>query len=271
MNLTEFLKRTELHNSTISILKLVQDRTNKETEFIYDSKLTVNAAVKVARSYMDRHIIFFNNTKDGTINHLIAHECGHILRFYSVIPERRVIPFTTIQSFQVAKSDLERKSQAILKQFPPDVKQKIFSSWIVGFIRQLTNLPVDYYIEAWLFNEYPELREFQVSSINGMYLPAAHGLDPKIKKMVPDFIYNGSNAMNYAYFKKLDRLMGTDYFTVYKKFPDKNSGEKLFNLINDCDGGFESDITTINNWADELKVSTWFSWIPFDKTPESTI
>ena len=267
MNLIEFLKRTELHESTISILKLVRDRTNKEIEFIYDSSLTVDAKVTVARSYMDRHSIFFGNTKGGTINHLIAHECGHILRYYSVIPEKRVIPFTDAQSYQIALSDLERKSQTLIKQLPPEVKQKILPFWITGFIQQLTNLPVDYYIEAWIFNEYPELREFQVSSIHVSYTRAAQGLDPKIKKMVPDLLYKGSNAMNYAFFKKLDRLMGTDYFTIYKKFPDKNSSEKLFNLINDCDGGFESDITIINNWADELKVRSWFSWIPFDTTP----
>lgn len=270
MNLIEFLKRTELHESTISILKLVQDKTIKEIEFIYDSKLTVDAKVKIARSYMDRHIIFFGNTKLGTINHLISHECGHILRYYSVNPEKRVIPFTDNQSYQIAISDLERKGQTI-KQLPPEVKQKIVPLWISGFIQQLTNLPVDYYIEAWIFNEYPELREFQVNSINVSYIRASQGLDPKIKKMVPKLIYKGSNAMNYAYFKKLDRLMGTDYFNIYKKFPDKNLGEKLFNLINDCDGGFESDITTINDWADELNVSKWFSWIPFDTTQEGNI
>jgi len=240
---------------------------DQEIEFIYDSTLTVDAKVTVARSYMDRHSIFFGNTKGGTINHLIAHECGHILRYYSVNPEKRVIPFTDNEANRIAISDLERNGRTIIKQFPPEVKQKILPFWIGGFIQQLTNLPVDYYIEAWIYNEYPELREFQVSSINVSYTRAALGLDPKIKKMVPDLLYKGSNAMNYAYFKKLDRLMGTDYFTIYKKFPDKTSGEKLFNLINDCDRGFESDITTINNWADELKVSTWFSWIPFDTTP----
>jgi hypothetical protein len=55
-----------------------------------------------------------------------------------------------------------------------------------------------------------------------------------------------------------------DRHTIYKKFPDKNLGEKLFSLINNCDGEFESEITTINDWVDELKVSKWFSWIPFD-------
>lgn len=267
MNSVEFLKRTELHESTIAILKLVQDKTKKEIEFIYDGKLTVDARVTVARSYMDRHIIFFGDTKVGNINHLIAHECGHILRYYSVIPERRVVPFTNNESYQIAIADLERNGRAIIKQFPLEVKQKILPLWISGFIQQLTNLPVDYYIEAWIYNEYPELWEFQINSINVSYTRAAQGLDPKIKKMVPDLLYKGSNAMNYAFFKKLDRIIGTDYFSIYKKFPDKNSGEKLFSLINDCDGGFESDITTINNWADELKVSTWFLWIPFDTTP----
>jgi hypothetical protein len=89
--------------------------------------------------------------------------------------------------------------------------------------------------------------------------------------MVPDLLYKGSNAMNYAYFKKLDQIIGTDYFTIYKKFPNKNLGETLFNLINDCDGGFESDITTINNWGDVLNVSKWFSWIPFDTSPEGNV
>jgi hypothetical protein len=271
VNLTDFLNRKDLHKSTIAILKLVHEKTKKEIEFIYDSKLNVEAKVTVARSFMDRHIIFFGDVKEGTIDHLIAHECGHILRYYSVNSEKRMIPMTNNQSYQIALMDLERKNQTMLQRIPPEVKQKIIPFWISGFIQQLTNLPVDYYIETWIFNQYPELQEFQANSINVSYLRASQGLDPQIKKRVPDLLYKGSNAMNYAYFKKLDRVMGTDYFHIYKKFPDKKLGEKLFNLINDHDSGFESDITTINNWADELNVNKWFSWIPFDMNQESNI
>jgi hypothetical protein len=96
-------------------------------------------------------------------------------------------------------------------------KQKILPFWITGFIQQLTNLPVDYYIEAWIFNEYPELREFQVSSIHVSYTRAAQGLDPKIKKMVPDLLYKGSNAMNYAFFKKTGSINGHRLFYYLQK------------------------------------------------------
>lgn len=264
MNISEFASSVPLIAPTIDIIRLVQEKTGKDVEFVKDSSLKVDAQVKIARTYMDKHIITYRSNPSENINHLIAHECGHIFRFYSVDPEKRLGPCTSAEYFKQATLDIEKKSKSLLKKLPPHASSQLLNIWIHGIIRQLTNIPVDYYIEVWIYNDYPEMREIQLKSLTSMYNDAARGLESNLKKMTPEIIFVASNAMNYAFYKKLDLSLGTNFFNAYRYFSNKKIGENLFNFINDTDEGFLSDIDIINKWAEELKLTKWFGWVQIE-------
>ena len=67
-----------------TILEKVKDETGKKVEFIEKNDLTTFAALKMARKNMPSHLVFYKKEHDEIINHLIAHECGHVFRLFAV-------------------------------------------------------------------------------------------------------------------------------------------------------------------------------------------
>jgi len=94
-----------------SILSDVEAATGKPLKFVEKDDMDSFAAVKIARRSMPAHIIFYRRQHDAIINHLVAHECGHILRMFGVPEEKRLIP---------AKS---RDDRAVLQEIEGDLKR----------------------------------------------------------------------------------------------------------------------------------------------------
>ena len=83
MDLEHFIQIVDLNESTKAILHEAQKITGKPFVFIHNPKQPIQASVKIARSSMSNHIITYAGTDSSLLNHHIAHECGHILRYYS--------------------------------------------------------------------------------------------------------------------------------------------------------------------------------------------
>jgi len=156
-----------------------------------------------------------------------------------------------------------------LSSLPNEALNKFFNMLIDGLIRQLTNLPVDFRIENWLYTNYADLRAVQKKSLDKSLKLAIQGLSKEIKQMVPYIIFEKSNLMNYAYAKAIDDLLGTDYASFYKDLPDLDLGEKLYSYLKEKDGGFLQDIKIINEWAGLLNLKEWFRWINFENMPDN--
>ena len=93
------------------ILDKVKQTTAKEIQFVEKDDLTTYAALKMARKDMPSHLMFYKKEHDEIINHLIAHECGHVLRIFSVSEENRLIPKTNDQIKLNALTEIEPEIQ----------------------------------------------------------------------------------------------------------------------------------------------------------------
>ena len=82
----------QLIDTVHTILEKVRNETGKRVEFIEKNDLTTFAALKMARKNMPSHLVFYKREHDEIINHLIAHECGHVLRMFAVPEEKRIRP-----------------------------------------------------------------------------------------------------------------------------------------------------------------------------------
>ena len=76
-----------------------------------------------------------------------------------------------------------------------------------------------------------------------------------------------SNAMNYAFFKKIDQATGLKFFKRFERLPVRVTGEALFRCIRDEDMGLSGDISIANEWAEILKIRDWFKWGDFEDIP----
>jgi len=271
MRKEQFYEIVTIEPSTKAIVQLVEEKTGKGFEFVEKSNLSVSASVKIARSFMSDHIVAFKSENHGRLSHLIAHECGHILRYYSVPADKRIVPGTSRENQDKANYWIEKTGRKKLNKLPPNAVPKLKEIWIGGFIRLLTNIPVDYRIETWLHNDYPDLSEAQISSLDADYSTALAGASKKIETMTPDIIYNKTNLINCVFYTALDRGLGTSYAKGFKKFCKGKRPEKLLAPLMNDDQGFVQDIETINEWAEVLNVAEWFRWGDFENVPDNYV
>ena len=262
-----FIRSVTLKETTRTILDETEQFTGKPFNFIHTPKLPVQAVVKIARSSMDHHSIQYSSTDPSLLNHLIAHECGHIRRFYAAPKEGRLVPVSDNLTFRTAISYIEKNDSNLLKSYPVYHRYQIANLWTNGLIQQVTNQPSDTYIEQWIFDEYPELRNDQQRSLGKIHARAMKALDPTVNSKLPRIIVESSIAMNYAFFKKIDWITGSTFFESFEQLPARLIGEYLFHCIGDEDLGLAGDISIANEWAEILGIRDWFTWGDFEDIP----
>lgn len=251
------------------ILEKVREHTGKDIEFIENNNLTTYAALKMARKNMPSHLIFYKAEHDEVLNHLIAHECGHVFRLFGVPEEKRLIPRTDDQIKLNALAEIEPEIQRLSSILPFDKLTQIVNLWYNGIIRQVTNSPPDIMIEKWIYDEYRELRPYQSQSIKKQHKEALDGLSVQVMKMTPRKIFDASNIMNYAFFRILGIHFNINYVRPYNNSPYLSKGKKLASITEDYVDNYEGDIEKINEWANFLNLSKWFVWTDFENVPHN--
>jgi hypothetical protein len=262
----------QLIDTVHMILEKVRDKTGKGIEFIEKNDLTTFAAVKMARRNMPSHIIVYKKEHDEIINHLVAHECGHVLRMSAVPEEKRFVPYSDDNLKLTALSQIEDEITALSKVLSFDQLAAIVNLWYTGIIRQVTNHPPDIMIEKWLFDEYPALRPYQKKSIEKQLNESIAGLKDSVKQITPKTIVEASNIMNYAFFRLLGLHFGTNYIRPYNNTPYVNRGKELAAIIEkEYINTYEGDIQMANRWAQLLGLADWFKWRDFEDVPQGYI
>ncbi len=250
------------------ILEHVKDSTNKRVKLIEKDNLKVYAQVKMARSGMPEHIIFYKKEHDEIINHLIAHECGHILRTFSAPEDKRVVPTTNPNIRKTVSKEVEADIKRLSSIISLQDLYSVIDIWHNGIIQQLTSFPPDIMIEKWIYDNYPELRSYQHESIKRQNDSAVAVLSNNIKISTPLKIYKASNIMNYTFFNILGRLIEIDLIKPYARTPYVKKGKKLVSLTEEnYHNSYVGDIEMINLWAVFLGLSNWFEWTSFEKIP----
>jgi hypothetical protein len=261
--------KSELIEPVKDILKSVEHLTRKPFRFLEKRDLETYAAVRLARSNMSEHIIIYKPDHNELLNHLIAHECGHILRMFSVPVEKRLIPMSNREIKFTALREMEGEITRISKIIPIEGVAEIFNLWFTGIIRQVTNPPPDIMIEKWLYDEYPDLRPNQLVSLKKQHQDALSGLKDQVKEITPSKIFDASNIMNYAFFRIIGFHIKTNFLKPYNQTVYVGKGKELAeytqkNHVNN----YEGDIKMIEYWADYLGLSKWFVWTGFENVPE---
>jgi len=260
----------ELIKPVHDILDRVVEVSQKKIEFIEKNDLPTFAAIKMARRSMPAHLIFHKKEHNDLVNHLIAHECGHILRMFVVPVEKRLIPMTNQEIKGIALNEMQDEIMGLSKILSLENLAQIINLWFNGTVRQVTNLPPDIMIEKWLYDEYPEIRPYQFRSLQKQHQEALAGLKNEVKQITPSKILNASNIMNYAFFRIIGFHMKNNFLTPYNQTVYVRKGKELaeYTEKNCTINDYEGDLEMINYWARYLGLSNWFKWTGFEDVPE---
>lgn len=256
----------ELCDDLKAILKKAEIISGKGFQFIEKEDLTEHAGIKIARKDDEKHLIYFKKEHIDLLQHFIAHECGHVIRIFSANENDRVVPASTNATKEIAYKEMEDDIIRLSNEFSERKLSTIMNMWYNGVIRQVTNQPVDYLIEKWIYDEYPNLRTYQLKSLQQQAKESIAGLSPELRKMTPRKIYYASNLMNYAYLRLVGFHIkynfikpygGTEFLVLGKALAERTKKDQEDNFL--------GDIKMINIWAGTISISQWFEWVDFEK------
>jgi hypothetical protein len=260
----------KLIDSVHEIFNQVHLATGKPVELIENQDMSVYAMVKIARNSMQSHILYYKPEHGEILNHLIAHECGHILRMFSVSAEKRFVPFTDNDIKRKALTAIDPELNKLSQTIQLQHLAHIVNLWYSGLIRQLTNCPSDIRIEKWIYDSFTDLRPYQEQSISKQYEEAVVGLSERVEKLSPRTILIASNSMNYVFFSVLGDYFKDDRrIRRYKRSDCADTGKKLLSIQKESVDDYSGDMNTVDKWADILGISGWFAWRAFEDMPES--
>ncbi|MCX5977801.1 MAG: hypothetical protein NTV33_13540 [Coprothermobacterota bacterium] len=242
--------------------------TGKGFEFREKRELSSNTPLKLARGGMLAPIIYFNPKHDQTINHLVAHECGHALRMWGVPEEQRLIPKSSEENHKTALLQIVEDIPELAQSSPPEKLVDLINTQYQGLVQQLLSKPPDIMIEYWLYDDFPDLRPYQQISLQRQRINAVRGLDSEISKIATAKIISASNTMSYCYFRLVGLHIGQNLVSPYSGSVYVNRGKELAEITaREYRNDYSGDIAMINRWAAFFELQEWFSWTGFEDVP----
>jgi hypothetical protein len=82
-------------------------------------------------------------------------------------------------------------------------------------------------------------------------------------------VYEGGNAVNYAYLRSVGILLGRNLVRDYADPAIVTLGKRLAAVLEEPDTGLEGDVRESNQWASMLGINDWFDWQAFEDMPSS--
>jgi Flp pilus assembly protein TadD len=262
-------KQPKLLPVTQQLLDDSAEQTGIGFEFLERPDLVSRATVQIARGGMDRHRILYRSS-ESPMDHMVAHEVGHIVRLWTVPEDQRQLPFSTLDTKMGAIHQLgeELTKLANEEKLPPEYLAKSFELIYPGMVRQAANIPIDIRIERWLYERYPELRRVQRESLLSQLKEGVEATAERIRRTTPHTVFYGSSVMNCAFTIAVGELYGeTELWEPYRGSPYWSEGMRLVRMIDAADDDAGGDVRLVDDWARALKVRDWYRWIKLVDAP----
>lgn len=257
--------------ATQALLEEVRKRTGKDVSVKIVPELPSGLAqTRIAWEGLAPHYVYIAHPYRDLAGYLVAHECGHILRFFAAPEPERKVPVSDARAQRLAWAQLRAELGDRATLISSTLSQML-EMWYHGLIHQLTSQPADMMIERWLYLDFPELRSLQRQGLDLIHRQTVLILDPEIARITPPKVYGCSVAMNHAFFLALDRVLGTAYAKPFEKTPFASEGRKLLELAGpEPWDSLAGDIRVATAWARHLGLTGWFSWVHYKNVPRTS-
>ncbi len=203
------------------------------------------------------------------LDHIVAHEVGHLLRLHQVPEAERLMPAVTENSRRAAAERVVPQAfERLGPAFGVNQMAQLFNIWYGGLASQLSSFPADLRIEAWIHQRFPGLRGAQRKSLVEEVSRALPSFMPQVVAFTPEVVYQPTMAMNAAQAIQVAELYGLPHFLEpFARFGFVEPGQELLQLaMEPQDRGHRSDMEAINRWAEKLGLVGWFEWRPYERT-----
>jgi len=252
-----------LLSETKEVLDTVEKATGLRLRLVPDEvDYHSSAALSAYLQSGNEEVRISYNPASSSVNYAIAHSAVRILRYHAAPPEERFLLSSGGGNRARAYAQMEQE----LDEVPANLRavSKLgFSAFFGGLLIQLASQPGDPWIDRFLYEEYPGLRDEIRLGMEEIFGKAHQCIGSYAKRLSPKTIFRASNAMNAAYAEASDELLGQERFLApYRGSEFEELGRQLrrYNLI---DRGQRGDRETADAWAREFGIQGWYQWYRF--------
>ena len=182
-----------------SLLHRLEVEGDRKIDIVEDDTIPTIAKMELAENYNREHHIIRYKPDYPAKEHLMLHELVHIKY---VIEARKVNQNQLFLTTQKHKTDFITNHEPWIKKtikmgISEEAVANVISGLFQGLNRQVYNVPIDLFIEEYLFNTYPELRPYQFLSLFNII---KEGIDATTRKeivaLVPKDVLHHSKIYN---------------------------------------------------------------------------
>ena len=248
-----------------SLLAELESLTGKPVEYRENEHLPVAANLAVAAEGRPAHVLSYRRGAGPVANHIIANECGHLLRMLCARDESRRVPVANQQTMIQFLEEMKNEIEEIALTLGTEKVRQLIIVWYDGIVFQVTRMPTDIAVETWLYERFPEFRPVQMKAILEQRETAVLSLSDRIRKVTPQKIFDASHLMNYAYFRLMGDLFGVNYVNPYTGTLYREKGEGLvkITLENRGEDNHEEDVRLVDQWSSYLHLGSCYEWRPY--------
>lgn len=255
-------------------MRMVQDYLHKleyegdrKIVVVKDDNIPTAAKMEFAENYdRDEHTIRYKPNYPAN-EHLMAHELVHL---DLVIQARKAGANQLFTSNQKQKADFIRSMESDIKKLNKlGISEANISKYVSelfeGINRQIFNVPIDLFIEDFLYNEFSELRPYQFISLYGMLKEGIQAVtDKKVVEISPKNIISKSKTYNIVGALQFRDMFGLDLIKQYNATPiELKEAMKFYDEFKeykeDKEPGEEYEL--VRNWAEDLKLGGNFTLV----------
>lgn len=249
-----------LRRTTRSLITLVEAQTGKQVVVLDEPSLQTHATVRIARGDAPAHVIRYKPMAGEEPDYLICHQCGFILRKYSVpVTERFDFGSNRVGTSIVAR--LIRDAMGKKNHLDVDRLAKVAQQILDGLLIHLISAPLGLRVGRWLREDYPDLISLQNRQIMREITTNERTNTSDLKRSLPKKVFDVSQTINAAYAIAWAGTLGqpdlTWPYTSYLR-----EGQGLVDLLDDIPVEPEHDRELIDAWGEQLQLSEWYQWVP---------
>lgn len=217
-----------------------------------------------------RDLVLFDPDHTRFLDHLVAHECGHIRHFSEAQADERTVPVLTEERRVAATRRLLPDIADLLgRGIPERALPGMLSLWISGTVSQLSDTPADIEIEHHVWEKYPGLHAAQRTSLVDQVRALHQVADSRLLMITPPGLWMASNAMNYTLVKSVSELLKEPWMMrPYRNTQVEVIGDELLAAATPTADGLAGFRRVTDAWADRLGLTGWYEWRRLDDLPK---
>jgi hypothetical protein len=247
------------NEDTQKLIDQVEESTGYRITLGTSESATGDAEMISAAKSHPTHIINISTKSLEYADYLTAVQCVMLLTMWTHplgIPEFRPDPA------KLAYAKKKAVSWKGLSKLPRSTADQYASQIVMGLLHQLRSTPSELIAVEHIYKNCPTLRDQQNQIVSRNIRQYTQSMKPNIRAMTPPNIYEGNQIMCGALAKLWCDLTGSNLpMLPYKSIGLESRINAFMDMYYAKDVSMgEKIILTVDEWAEELKLRTQYTW-----------